>query len=229
MSSFFDTVLPLSLLIGVLARLGALVGALWATQLFVVFAYASGPGPWFFGMLILLNAVLVRYPLAKARGLCRLCLAAAATRHPEAVLWLHRPTRLGTQRGQRASRHLARPAPPRQTSRLRAGCGPGASCDRARLPRWRLLPPNAAHGQCGRCQVGARSLSRQPERLSPPAASPTGRRAALPPALQGWGKRRNEVMVPSGRSLGVDRWLRPRLLQRANAGARWAVCLSGTT
>src|SRR5215469_1394204 len=59
----------------------------------------------------------VRYPLAKARGLC---LAAAATRHPEAVLWLHRPTRLGTKRGHQAIRHLARPGPPRQTRWLRA-------------------------------------------------------------------------------------------------------------
>jgi hypothetical protein len=136
---------------------------------------------------------LVRYPLAKARGWC---LAAAAARHPEAALGLHRPTRLGTQRGHRAihraSRHLARPGPPRRSSRLRARrvVRPGTVSPLAASPAER-------RARSGRQVPGGRTVSLPPAGGPQPTGSVSHRKAggASPPPFRAGPPRRNEVNI----------------------------------
>lgn len=54
---FTEAVLALSLVLGLLTRLGGLLGTLWAAQLYLGLAIAPGEWYWTYGMLVMVNAV----------------------------------------------------------------------------------------------------------------------------------------------------------------------------
>jgi uncharacterized membrane protein YphA (DoxX/SURF4 family) len=54
---FIEAALAVSLIVGLFTRLGGLLGALWATQLYLGLATAPGEWYWTYGMLVLINAV----------------------------------------------------------------------------------------------------------------------------------------------------------------------------
>jgi uncharacterized membrane protein YphA (DoxX/SURF4 family) len=54
---FTELALAISLILGVFARFGGLVGTVWAAQLYLGLAIAPGEWYWTYGMLVMLNAV----------------------------------------------------------------------------------------------------------------------------------------------------------------------------
>jgi uncharacterized membrane protein YphA (DoxX/SURF4 family) len=91
--------IALSLLFGVLTRLGGTVGAIWSALLFAGMAYASGPsgrssgpGAWYFGFMVLMCALLALAAGGRTLGVDR---------------WL-RPVMLRrAARGDRVARYVA--------------------------------------------------------------------------------------------------------------------------
>lgn len=63
--------IALSLLLGVLTRLGGLLGVLWGAMLFAGLAYAPGESAWLFGLLILLSATLALCAAGRSLGVDR--------------------------------------------------------------------------------------------------------------------------------------------------------------
>jgi hypothetical protein len=61
-----ESLIALSLLFGVFTRLGAIVGALWAAQLYVGLTAVPGEWYWTYAMLVMLNAVLALTPSGAA-------------------------------------------------------------------------------------------------------------------------------------------------------------------
>ncbi|MBF6589442.1 MAG: hypothetical protein IVW57_02785 [Ktedonobacterales bacterium] len=68
---FLEGLIAISLLFGVLARLGALVGMLWAAQLFIGLAYSPDTWAWSYGMLVMLNALLALLAAGRSFGVDR--------------------------------------------------------------------------------------------------------------------------------------------------------------
>jgi uncharacterized membrane protein YphA (DoxX/SURF4 family) len=70
-----ESLIALSLLFGLFARLGGLAGALWGALLFCGLAYPSGPGPganpWYFGLIVLVNALLALTASGRSLGIDR--------------------------------------------------------------------------------------------------------------------------------------------------------------
>ena len=61
-----ESLIALSLLFGIFTRLGAIVGALWAAQLYVGLTTVPGEWYWTYAMLIMLNAMLALTPSGAA-------------------------------------------------------------------------------------------------------------------------------------------------------------------
>jgi hypothetical protein len=94
-----ESFIGLSLMFGIVTRLGGMVGAIWSALLFAGLAYASGPGgrgggpgAWYFGFMVLI---------------CTLLALAAAGRSLGVDRWL-RPVMLRrAARGDRLARYVA--------------------------------------------------------------------------------------------------------------------------
>lgn len=68
-----ESAIALSLLFGVLTRLGGVAGAVWGALLFCGLAYGAGPGsnPWYFGLIVLVNALLALTAAGRSLGVDR--------------------------------------------------------------------------------------------------------------------------------------------------------------
>lgn len=73
-----ESFIALSLLFGLLTRLGGAVGAIWSGLLFCGMAYArgpgggpGGPGPWYFGFMVLMCALLALTAAGRSLGVDR--------------------------------------------------------------------------------------------------------------------------------------------------------------
>ncbi len=92
---FTEMALAISLIFGVFTRLGGLVGALWAVQLYLGLAIAPGEWYWTYGMLILINAVAWVAATGRWWGVdqwLRPRLAHAAAAGQAWAVWAHRAT-----------------------------------------------------------------------------------------------------------------------------------------
>lgn len=96
---FTEMALAISLILGLLTRLGGLIGTLWAAQLYIGLSIAPGEWYWTYGMLVLLNAVSWVGATGRWWGVdqwLRPRLAQIAsqgqTRAAQVAQWLHRAT-----------------------------------------------------------------------------------------------------------------------------------------
>ena len=87
-----ELIVAMSLMFGVFTRVGAILGVILATQLYVGLAYAPGEWYWTYGMLVLLCLVLTAIPAGRRLGVDqwlapRLHAAASNNRFARFVSW----------------------------------------------------------------------------------------------------------------------------------------------